>query len=299
MNTAAASESRVSEQPAPRDLDGRVCLVTGASDGHGRAVARALARRGADLVLLGRNPEKCGRVQQELAELCSGKRPELLLCDLASREAIDRACDDFLASGRPLHVLINNAGLVSQTRQENAEGIETTFAVNYLAMFQLTLRLLPRLRENAPARIVNVSSDTYRIATLDFDDLEFERGYSFMRAYARSKLAIVYFTLALARRLEGSGVTVNAVDPGPVASNIGANNPGLAYRIAGPLIRALFPGPDRACRTAVMLAADPALATATGGYYRSLKRRDQPLAFDPATSDRLWRLSVERTRVDL
>jgi len=289
----------VSDRPPASDLTGRVCLVTGASDGHGRAVARALARRGADLVLLGRNQQKCRRVQEEIAAASGGKRPELLLCDLASREEIDRACSQYLASGRPLHVLVNNAGLVSQTRQENAEGVELTFAVNYLAMFQLTLRLLPRLRESAPARIVNVSSDTYRIATLDFDDLEFERGYSFMRAYARSKLAIVYFTLALSRRLEGSGVTVNAVDPGPVASNIGANNPGLAYRIAGPLIRALFPGPERACRTAVMLAADPALAAATGGYYRSLKRRARPLAFDPAIGDRLWQLSAERTGVDL
>jgi NAD(P)-dependent dehydrogenase (short-subunit alcohol dehydrogenase family) len=155
------------------------------------------------------------------------------------------------------------------------------------------------LRENAPARIVNVSSDTYRIATLDFDDLLLERGYSFMRAYGRSKLAIVYFTLVLSRRLEGTGVTVNAVDPGPVASNIGANNPGLAYRLAGPVIRALFPGPDRACRTAVMLATDPALESATGGYYRSKKRRPQPLKFDAEASDRLWKISAERTRVDL
>jgi NAD(P)-dependent dehydrogenase (short-subunit alcohol dehydrogenase family) len=280
-------------------MNGRVCLVTGASDGHGRAVARALARRGAELVLLGRSPEKCRRVQAEIAAECGGKRPDVLLCDLASREEIDRTCSEYLASGRPLHVLVNNAGLVSQARQQNAEGVELTFAVNYLAMFQLTLRLLPRLRGSAPARIVNVSSDTYRIATLDFDDLELERGYSFMRAYGRSKLAIVYFTLALSRRLEGIGVTVNAVDPGPVASNIGANNPGLAYRLAAPLIRGLFPGPDRACRTAVMLAADPALESATGGYYRSLKRRSQPLQFDLETSERLWQISAERTRVDL
>jgi len=280
-------------------MNGRVCLVTGASDGHGRAVARALARRGAEVILLGRSPEKCRRVQAEIAEECGGRPPDVLLCDLASREEIDRVCSEFLASGRPLHVLVNNAGLVSQARQENAEGVELTFAVNYLAMFQLTLRLLPRLRENAPARIVNVSSDTYRIATLDFDDLLLERGYSFMRAYGRSKLAIVYFTLVLSRRLEGTGVTVNAVDPGPVASNIGANNPGLAYRLAGPVIRALFPGPDRACRTAVMLATDPALESATGGYYRSKKRRPQPLKFDAEASDRLWKISAERTRVDL
>jgi len=102
------------------DLTGRVCLVTGATDGHGRAVARGLARQGADVVLLGRDPAKCRRVQAEIAAECGGKSPEILLCDLASREAIDRAASEYLASGRPLHVLVNNAGLVSQTRQVNA-----------------------------------------------------------------------------------------------------------------------------------------------------------------------------------
>ena len=118
----------------------------------------------------------------------------MVLCDLASRAEVDRAASELLASGRPLHVLVNNAGLVSQARQVSPDGVELTLAVNYLAMFQLTLRLLPRLRESAPARIVNVSSDTYKIGSLDLDDLFFERGYSFMKAYARSKLAILYFS---------------------------------------------------------------------------------------------------------
>jgi len=279
-------------------LGGRVCLVTGASDGHGRAVARGLARGGADVVLLGRDPAKCARVQAEIAAE-SGKRPEILLCDLASRAEIDRAASEYLASGRALSVLVNNAGLVSQARRENAEGIELTFAVNYLAMFQLSLRLLPRMLESAPGRIVNVSSDTYRMASLDFDDLQLRRGYSFMRAYARSKLAIVYFTLELARRLADRPLTANAVDPGPVASNIGANNPGRAYRLAAPVIKRLFPSPERAARTALWLAADPALEGETGGYYRSRRRRARPLRFDPETSRRLWRASVEWTGADM
>src|SRR5262245_37133623 len=162
--TASVSEWPASEETPMSDLQGRVCLVTGATDGHGRAVARALARRGAEVGVHRRNPENCRRVQSEIAAENGGKRPEILICDLASREAIDRAAAEFLSGGRPLHVLVNNAGLVSQARQENAEGIELTFAVDYLAMFQLTLRLLPRLIESAPARIVNVSSDTYRVA---------------------------------------------------------------------------------------------------------------------------------------
>ncbi|MFO0691374.1 MAG: SDR family NAD(P)-dependent oxidoreductase [Myxococcota bacterium] len=284
------------------DMQGRTCLVTGATDGHGKAVAIALAARGADVVLHGRSREKTLAVRDEVAQAAGGKAPEILLADLARPEEIDAAVDSYLASGRPLHCLVNNAGLVGLSRRTTAQGLELTFAVNYLAMFRLTLGLLPRLRESAPARIVNVSSDTYRIARLDLDDLQLERDYSMMKAYAQSKLAILYFTLELARRLEAEGeaegatrarrVTVNAVDPGPVASNIGADNPGLAYRLVGPLIRGLFPSAARAARTAVILAADPALEAETGGYWRSRKRRDHPLDFDPALSRALWARSL-------
>lgn len=280
------------------DMTGRTCLVTGASDGHGRAVAEALAGAGADVVLLGRNRQKCENAQLEIAE-ATGHTPDVLLCDLMNRTEVDRAADEYLASGRPLHLLVNNAGLVNLHREVNAEGLEQTFAVNYLSMFQLSLRLFGRVKESAPARIVNVSSDTYKIARLDLDDLQLERGYSVSQAYARSKLAILYFSLELARRSAGSGVTVNAVDPGPVASNIAANNPGLLYSLAKPMIRHLFPSAARAARTCLGVATDPALETASGGYWRSGKRRDRPLARpDAALSEGLWRASVQLTGVD-
>lgn len=277
---------------ATADLCGRVCLVTGATDGHGKAVALALARRGAEVVVHARSPEKARAVCDEIARETGGKAPEILLADLANAGEIDAAVERLLATGRPLHVLVNNAGLVGLERRTNAEGLELTFAVNYLAMFRLTLGLLPRLLESRPARIVNVSSDTYRIAKLDLDDLQLEQGYGMMKAYGQSKLAIVYFTLELAQRLAGRGVTVNAVDPGPVASNIGADNPGLAYRLVGPLIRGLFPSAARAARTAVLLATDPALGEETGGYYRSLARRDKPVDFDIDLSRALWAKSL-------
>ncbi|MEE9608421.1 MAG: SDR family NAD(P)-dependent oxidoreductase [Myxococcota bacterium] len=281
------------------DMTGRVCLVTGASDGHGRAVAEALARAGADVVLLGRNPQKCETAQREIAE-ATGRKPDVLLCDLSNRPDVDRAADQYLASGRPLHLLVNNAGLVNLHRKVNAEGLEQTFAVNYLSMFQLTLRLFERSRASAPARIVNISSDSYKIARLDLDDLQLERGYSVSQAYARSKLAILYFSLELARRVEGTGVTVNAVDPGPIASNIAANNPGLLYSLAKPMIRYLFPSAARAARSCLLIATDPALETSSGGYWRSRKRRDGPLKDpDPELSAGLWRESVRLTGVDL
>ena len=140
---------------------------------------------------------------------------------------------------------------------------------------------------------MNISSDTYRIAKLDFDDLMLECGYNMAKAYGQSKLAILYFTLELGWRLEDSGVTVNAVDPGPVASNIGADNPGLAYRLLGPMIRGLFPSAERAARRALWVASDPALERATAGYYRSLVHREKPLDFDRGTSELLWLASLD------
>ncbi len=281
------------------DMTGRVCLVTGATDGHGRAVAEALASAGAELVLLGRDPEKCEAVQREIADR-TGRKPDVLLCDLMNRTDVDRAADGYLAGGRPLHLLVNNAGLVNLHRKLNDEGLEQTFAVNYLSMFQLTLRLFERMKESAPARIVNISSDSYKIAKIELDNLQLEKGYSVSQAYGRSKLAIVHFTLELARRIEGSGVTANAVDPGPVASNIAANNPGILYSLAKPMIRYLFPSPAKAARTCLLIASDPELTTSTGGYWRSRKRRDQPLKNqDLQLSEDLWNASVKLTGVDL
>ena len=289
----------ISTTPYCHDMSGRSCLVTGATDGHGRAVADALADAGADLVLLGRNPRKCETVQREIAER-TGRKPEVLLCDLMNRTDVDRAADEYLASGRPLHLLVNNAGLVNLKRQLNDEGLEQTLAVNYLAMFQLSSRLFERMQQSAPARIVNISSDTYKIAKLELDNLQLERGYSVSQSYARSKLAIVYFTLELARRIEGSGVTANAVDPGPVASNIAANNSGLLYTLASPMIRYLFPSAAKAARTCLLIATNPELAEESGGYWRSRKRRAQPLSNpDPALAEGLWQESVRLTGTEL
>jgi NAD(P)-dependent dehydrogenase (short-subunit alcohol dehydrogenase family) len=282
------------------DMKGRTCLVTGATDGHGRALAGMLAKRGADLVILGRNPGKCRDVQTEIAEECGGKAPEILLCDLSSLVEVERTANEYLASGRRLDLLVNNAGLVGLHRRESADGHELCFAVNYLAMFSLTLRLLPRLRESTPSRIVNISSDSYKVGKIDLDDLMLERKYGTTAAYANSKLAIVHFTLELARRIEGSGVTVNAVDPGPVASNIGADNPSIQYKLARPMIKYLFPSAERAARTALRVACEPELASVSGGYFRSLKQRTKLApASQPELSAELWRRTAELTEIDL
>ena len=284
------------------DLSGRTCLVTGATNGHGRAVARALFRMGADVTILGRNPAKCRAVQQELSAESPGRArtPDILVCDLSSRKEIDRAADEFLSWDRPLHVLINNAGIVNRYREESVDGVEMTFAVNYLSSFQLTLRLLSRILESAPARIINVASDMHRLFSLNLKDPGHRSGYSWMTSYSRSKLAVVCFTLELARRLEGTGVTVNAVDPGPVDSGMALNNKGLTADVLSVIMKLFFPSPERAARTAVWLAASRDVETASGGYYKYMTRRPPRRGSDdPVRAQRLWALGAEMTGVDV
>ncbi|OHD63394.1 MAG: hypothetical protein A2176_00445 [Spirochaetes bacterium RBG_13_51_14] len=279
------------------DFAGRACLVTGATSGHGEAVAKALARMGADLILLGRSGEKCARVQREVQGE-TGRAPAVLVCDLSSRRDINRAAAEFLSWKRPLHVLVNNAGLVNRRYRETVDGIEETFAVNYLALFQLTLLLLDRMIESAPARIVNVSSDTHVIADLDLADITGRvKRYGLMGAYARSKLAIVYFTRELAKRCNGSGVTVNAVDPGPIASGI-AKKDGILAAVADAVIQIFFPNPGRAARTAVHLASSPELEGRTGGYWRFMKKKKVNISGDPDFGERLWEISARMTGTD-
>lgn len=283
----------------PDALAGRVCLVTGATSGHGRAVADGLAALGAELVLLGRDEARCRSVARELAAAW-GREPELLLCDLSSGAAVAQAAQRYLESGRPLHVLVNNAGAVHLRRQETIDGYEATFAVNYLALFQLTQQLLPRLLDSAqeagvPSRVVQIASDAHRIVRLDLDDLQTERQrYHLMGAYGRSKQAILYYTRELARRTAQEPLTVNACDPGPVESRIGQNNPGLAADLLRKVVmRYFFPSAARAARTAIYLAASPEVARATGAYYKGLRPRRPRLPDEARIGPALFALSEQ------
>lgn len=273
-----------------RLLEGRTCLVTGATSGHGRAVARGLARLGADLVVHGRDKDRARRTRELIADE-TGKPPDVLLCDLATIWDVNRAASEFLAQDRPLHVLINNAGLVSRERQETVDGHEMTFGVNYLAPFRLTTLLLDRMKQSGRARIVNVCSDMHRTVALDLDDLELRSGYGFMKAYSVSKLCLVHFTLELASRLGNTDVTVNACDPGPVDSNIGQNNPGVARDVLRVVMRWFFPSADRAARTAIWLASSPDVEGKTGGYYKWGKEKKPRVSSDPDMGLRLWEIS--------
>jgi retinol dehydrogenase-12 len=277
------------------DLRGKTVLVTGATNGIGRASARALARMGAKLFLVARDAGRAEETRAEIARETSGADVRILLADLASQAAVRRVAAEFLATGEPLHVLLNNAGVMQLSRSETIDGIETTFAVNHLAYFLLTNLLLERIRASAPARIVNVASDAHRMGgALDFDDLGAAKRFSAMGVYGRSKLANVLFTRELARRLAGSGVTVNAVHPGVVRTGLGQNNDAPILKLLTNLARPFFRSPDRGAETSVWACTAPELDGVTGRYFADC-REQQPHAnaLDDDAARRLWNASAK------
>ncbi len=279
------------------DLTGRTALVTGATSGIGRAAARSLAELGASLVLVGRDRARGEAAVAEIREKTGNDDVSLMLADLSSQKRIRALADEFLASGRPLHVLLNNAGVVLQKRSETEDGLESTFAVNHLGYFLLTHLLLDRIRASAPARIVSVSSDAHHYAggPLDFEDLQSEKGYFGMRVYGKSKLANILFTRELARRLEGSGVTANCLHPGFVGSNFATNN-GVIAKAIMTLARPFNRSPERGARTAVYLCASPEVEGVTGSYFFDEKPK-WPKSWAQSDEDarRLWEVSERLT----
>jgi NAD(P)-dependent dehydrogenase (short-subunit alcohol dehydrogenase family) len=280
------------------EMTGKTCMVTGATGGIGLASAVGLARLGARLVLVCRSLER-GRVaaQRIREEAGSSAEIDLLEADLASQAAIRALAARYLASERPLHVLLNNAGVVMLKRNETPDGIETTFAVNHLAYFLLTNLLMDALKRSAPARIVCVASDAHRLAggPLDFDDLEGRKRYAAMRNYGMSKLANILFTRALAKRLLGSDVTATCMHPGFVRTNFGANNdadvPALIKRLFL-LISRFARTPEKGAETVIYLASSSEVQGASGGYYLDCKLiSPSPAAQDNAVAEQLWQVS--------
>ena len=269
-------------------------VITGGSDGIGLECASqiATARPGCRIVLVGRNPSRTAAAVGRLRAEAPKCRIDSLLCDFADQSAVRRLADDLLRTCDRIDVLVNNAGTVFARRTLTADGIESTFAVNHLGGLLLTELLLDRIRESAPARIVFTSSEGHYSGTLDLDDVGFERGYSIMRAYARSKLANVLTARLLARRLEGSGVTVNALHPGAISTNIWSRAPWFARPVLAVLKRRMESPAVGGSRLAY-LATSPEVDGHTGGYYhRNRLREPSALAQDDALGERLYDLSA-------
>jgi len=275
-------------------MKGKTCLVTGATSGIGLEAAEELARRGAALILVGRDPRRGAAALKRIKSRVPAAQVALRFADLSRFGEIRRLAAELLATAGRIDVLVNNAGAFFDRHALTEDGVERTFALNHMGYFLLTDLLLARLREAAPSRIVNVASEAHRGATLDFSDLAGRNGAKGWPAYRRSKLANILFTAELARRLEGSGVTANCLHPGFVATRFGDAGNSLATRaFIGLAKRVMAITPEEGGRTIVHLAGDPAVAGISGRYFiKSRAAQPSPAAQDAAAARRLWEESA-------
>ena len=275
-------------------MQGRICLITGATNGIGKSTAQALARMGATVVIVGRNAQKTAQVVEEIRAASGNHTVDSLLADLSSRQEVRRLASEFKSKYSQLHVLLNNAGGTFTTRQLSADGIEMTFALNHLAYFQLTNLLLDTIKASAPARIINVSSDAHSGGKIEFDNLQGERSYSIFGPYGNSKLANILFTTELARRLEGTGVTANALHPGFTSTGFGKNNPGLLMKMIRAVVPLIARSPEKGAATSIYLASSPEVQRISGKYFVDCRvTPPAPQATNSAVARKLWDISAE------
>jgi NAD(P)-dependent dehydrogenase (short-subunit alcohol dehydrogenase family) len=273
-------------------MRGKTALITGANSGVGFVTARELAKMGAHVLMVCRDPVRGAQALAEVGATASGPAPELFLADLSSQASIRALSDDLHRRIASIDVLVNNAAGIFTQRELTAEGIERTFATNHLGPFLLTNLLLDLIRVGAGPRIVNVVAEAYP-SKLDFDNLQGEKSYGFLSAYFRSKLANHIFTFDLAKRLHDIGVSVNSVSPGPTRTRFGDNLTGLPAlfpRLAKPL----FASPEKGARTLIYLAASPLVADVSGQFFlRQQVRRTKKVTRDAAVAARLWEISAK------
>jgi retinol dehydrogenase-12 len=279
-------------------MNGKTCLVTGATHGVGLATARALAAAGATVLVHGRDAALGAAVAAGIGRESGNPAVRFVRADFLHLGEVRELAAELARLPR-LDVLVNNAGLIDRARRATAEGYDATFGVNHLAPFLLTNLLLPKLSQSAPARVVVVASEAHRRAGwLDFDDLMNTR-VGYWRAYGRSKLANLLFVRALARRLRGSGITVNAAHPGVIRSQLFRGMPAPLRCALATVLRPFTGSPEQGARTSVYLATAPELEGASGGYYRDCRRIEPaPAARCDEAAARLWSESVRLTGLE-
>ena len=276
-------------------MAGKTCIVTGANAGIGKVTALALAEKGAEVLLVCRNQAKGERARQEIAQSTGNSQLTVYRCDFALPQSIRDCTAKILAAHPKIHVLVNNAGAVFAEQQFTDQDIEMTFAVNHLGYFHFTHLLLDRLKASAPARIVIVSSASHYKGKIDFNDLHFrKRKYHIMRAYEQSKLANVLYSYELARHLEGSGVTVNALHPGVVRTNIGNKSGKWVFAMLWTMLKPFMINTEQGAATSVYLAASPEVEGVSGKFFaKSKQKRSSELSYVRADAKRLWEISLE------
>lgn len=274
---------------ATNGMNGKTCLVTGATSGIGLKTAEGLAAAGAHIVVVGRNEQKVAALVAKLGPATGSH-----VADLSNRDDVRRLAQEVQERYDSIDVLINNAGAFYQRRQESADGVEMTFALNHLAPFLLTNLLLDYLKAGGPARIVTVASMAHKGAKLDFDDLEGKPKYGSWKAYGRSKLANILFTYELARRLEGTGVTANCLHPGFVASKFGHNNSGPVKVVIGLIQRLFAISEEKGALTSIHAASSAEVEGVSGKYFiKSKEAASSSASHDEDAQARLWQISAE------
>jgi NAD(P)-dependent dehydrogenase (short-subunit alcohol dehydrogenase family) len=281
----------VRKDQSMKTMEGKICLVTGASAGIGLATAWELARLGAEVVITARDKARGEQALDKITAISSSNKASMLLADFSSLEQVRGLAFEFNSRFPRLDVLVNNAATIPQRREVSEDGYEMQWAVNHLAVFLLTNLLLPKLKASAPARVVTVSSMVHSGARLDFSDLQSERGYSGSGVYSMTKLANVLFTYELARLLEGSGVTANCLHPGVINTSLYRS-----YMGGGGMGAAGDAELERGAATSVYLASSPEVAGVSGKYFSNRQeRRSSTESYDQDRARRLWQVSVEMT----
>jgi len=279
-------------------LAGKEIVVTGATDGIGKVTARELAKMGASVTLVGRNAAKGEAVAAELRKVAGHDRVGFVAGDLESQKGVKGAAAAIKARVKRLDVLLNNAGAFFQKRDLTEDRIERTFALNHLGYFLFTYELMDLLKASGPSRVVNVASAAHQGAKLDVTDLQNEKRYSGWAAYGQSKLANIYFTYELARRLEGTGVTANCLHPGFVASRFGDNNGGLIRMLIGFAKSTFAISEDDGAKTSVFLASSPEVQGVSGKYFdKCAAIQSSSVSYDADVARELWRQSERLTGV--
>src|ERR1051325_9742402 len=274
------------------NMSGKVYLVTGANSGIGKETALALAKMGARVVMVSRDRARGEAALQEIKQQSGNTALELMLCDLSSQKPTRQFADEFKATHDGLDVLVNNAGVSLRKRTLTADGIEATFAINHLGYFLLTHLLLDLLKRSAPSRIVNVASDAHAYGKVDFENLQGQKKYGGARAYANSKLENIIFTYELARRLEGTGVTVNCLHPGAVGTNIFSALP----KFVEAMIKWFTLSPAKGAETSVYLAASPDVESVNGKYFvKKAVAKSSESSYNKEVARRLWDVSAQLT----
>lgn len=273
---------------ANTNMQGKVCLVTGANGGIGKVSALELAKLGATVIMVCRDRSKGEAAQADIKRISGNQNIDLLTADMSSIASVRQLAQEVQAKYPQLHVLLNNAGRMNNKREVSVDGIESTLASNYIGPFLLTNLLLDLLKASAPARIINVSSTAHKGGKIDFDNLQAEKRYHGFPVYSNSKLALTLFTYELARRLEGTGVTVNNLHPGVIASGFFGNG------LLGRLSKLVMLTPEQGAQTSIYLATAPEVASVNGKYFEKSKQStSSKISNDEQLGKRLWQVTEE------